>query len=503
MGDHPPTPQQAEAVDRFLAGGSLKIEAGAGTGKTSTLRFLAEAARPRHGQYVAFNKAIVEDAGATMPGNVNCATANSLAFREVGRPFAPRLRGSKRLRSNELARVLGLDPIVLQVPDAGRKVLVPGFLAGLVLRSVRSFCQSADLEPGPQHVPPVKGIDRLELGPDGRVRARRDNHWVVANALVPTVVKAWADLQDPEGRLPYAHDHYLKLWQLSNPVIGTEFILFDEAQDANPVMVDIVARQTHAQLVWVGDTNQQIYAFTGAINALESVPADHTCYLTRSFRFGHHIAAVANRLLADLPTVMALEGNPEIDSTVGPVAEPRCVLTRTNATAVRKVMAAHTQGISVHLVGGGGDVIAFAKAARILQDGGITDHRDLACFATWGEVLEYVDHDEQGDELRLNVKLVEDFGVDAILAALERAVEEHQAEQIVSTAHKAKGLEWPSVALAGDFSDDPDVDELRLLYVAVTRARRDLDITAVGVLDDAPARPPIPEPSLLDQEATP
>ena len=52
------------------------------------------------------------------------------------------------------------------------------------------------------------------------------------------------------------------------------------------------------------------------------------------------------------------------------------------------------------------------------------------------------------------------------------------------TVHRAKGLEWKRVKVANDFrlrgadgSPMPDDDELRLLYVAVTRAQHVLDIS--------------------------
>ena len=51
-------------------------------------------------------------------------------------------------------------------------------------------------------------------------------------------------------------------------------MLFDEAQDANPVIAAIVAAQEHAQLVYVGDSQQQIYEFTGARNAIENIKAE-------------------------------------------------------------------------------------------------------------------------------------------------------------------------------------------------------------------------------------
>lgn len=60
---------------------------------------------------------------------------------------------------------------------------------------------------------------------------------------------------------------------------------------------------------------------------------------------------------------------------------------------------------------------------------------------------------------------------------------------MVSTIHQVKGLEYDSVRIAGDFrfkTDDDgkytmDTEEKRLLYVALTRAKRNLDITAIQV----------------------
>lgn len=42
---------------------------------------------------------------------------------------------------------------------------------------------------------------------------------------------------------------------------------------------------------------------------------------------------------------------------------------------------------------------------------------------------------------------------------------------------QAKGREWGSVQLADDFPDHLDEEELRLLYVACTRAKLELDLT--------------------------
>jgi hypothetical protein len=103
-----PTAEQSAALELFGTGKNIAIEAGAGAGKTSTLILLAQSTT-RRGQYVAFNKAIVQEAGSKMPGTVTCSTAHSLAFRAVGHQYGDRLQNSRRMRSIDIANRLGID----------------------------------------------------------------------------------------------------------------------------------------------------------------------------------------------------------------------------------------------------------------------------------------------------------------------------------------------------------------------------------------------------------
>ncbi len=472
--EFPPTPEQLVALTLFETGQSLAIEAGAGTGKTSTLILLAQSTQ-RRGQYLAFNKAIVNEARTKFPANVTCSTAHSLAYKATSAAKKQRLNDSRRMRSEEVARILNVDQIRFAHAGiaGGPKRLASKKVAGIVLDTITQFCQSADSDVAAVHVPFVKGIDSP---------GDYTNNNALAAHVLPYARRAWADLMHDDGILPFKHDHYLKQWQLSGPRIEASFILFDEAQDANPVMVAIVAAQTHAQLVWVGDSQQQIYSFTGAVNALANVPSDQRAFLTQSFRFGPVVADVANDLLARLDAELRVVGHTPIPSTVAAVDAPDAVLCRTNATAVRSVMEVMGRGLIPYLVGGGEQVVRFARAAADLMRGMSTEHPDLACFNSWGEVKLYVEEDEQGNELELLVKLIEDFGVDTIIDVLGDMADERDADVVVSTAHKSKGREWDTVQIAGDFPDDPQGEELRLLYVAVTRAKLVLDITAVAAL---------------------
>lgn len=470
-----PTPEQAQAIELFKTGGSLAIEAGAGTGKTSTLVMIAKAAGQKNGQYVAFNKALVEESRAKFPLTVGCNTAHSLAFRAVGRNYAHRLNNSMRMPGAQIAARLGIGYLEVHDFQGKPKTLYPGFLASLANKTVTNFCQSADEQITEHHVPFVPGLDTEGI-------------FAVKSMLVVPARQMWADLQGMSGWVPYKHEHYLKTWQLSDPRIAADYILFDESQDANPVIAAIVAAQEdHAQLVYVGDSQQEIYAWTGAVNALSKVKVAHRSYLTQSFRFGQAIADRANLVLDKLDAQLRLTGNPAIDSRLEYLDQPKAILVRTNATGVSLMLKYQLDGRTVHFVGGTGEVLNFARSADELINTGHTSHPDLVCFDSWAAVQQYVQQDAGGEDLRLFVKLIDNFGSAAIVAGLERMASEERADVVISTAHRSKGREWKSVRLANDFPQqgDSDAADLRLLYVAITRAKEVLDDTSL--VEDSPS----------------
>lgn len=476
-----PTPEQQRACELFATDADLVIEAGAGAAKTSTLMLMADGT-PRRGTYLAFNKSLATEAAAKFGGNVACSTVHSLAYRSVGRQFGDRLRTSQRIRAFEAARLLGLDPMVVTTPF-GRKPLAAGYLAGLANRAVKRFCMTADEVPGERHVPYIEGIDM----PTDDGRRTYSNNRIVAAAVAEVLPTMWEDLSHPHGRYQFTHDCYLKLWALSRPVIPGDFVLVDEAQDLNGVMTGVLNHQD-AQRVVVGDRNQQLYEWRGSIDALDRFDFPARAVLSRSFRFGPPVAEVANIILGWLQAELRLTGSDNVSSVIGPVADPDAILCRTNALAVGTVMRLQKSGRRPHLVGGGQEIIAFAKAARDLMSGRKTYHPDLSIFDTWGEVTDYVSNDAEGGDLKMLVDLVQEYGVDAILAALERMPSEAAADVVVSTGHRAKGREWSSVQLAADFGGKPEdglpgPEELRLLYVAATRAKHELDVSAVALLN--------------------
>lgn len=479
-----PTEEQVAAVQAALTGKPLAIEAGAGTGKTSTLKLIAEAMPEKSGAYVAFNKAIATEAASKFPASVNCSTIHSLAMRAVGADYRHRLNGPW-MRPEQVAARLQAQPIGL-VDQAGESFeLSAERIAILAMATVEKFCQTADRTPQARHVPRVEHIEK-----EGEWALNRE----VAAHVAPLAVRAWEDLSSPSGTLRFSHSHYLKVWELGEPVIHADYLLVDEAQDLNPLMLSVVEFNVERgmQVIFVGDTAQQIYSWNGAVNAMNRARemGGETVYLTKSFRFGSAVAEIANRVLTELDSPMRIEGAGP-DSVIEPVDEPDAVLCRSNAAVIDSAIYWLAEG---KLVGVPKqtrvEVERFAKAAAALQAGKTTTHEALAMFSRWSQVVDWLHTDPTGSsDVAVLVRLVEQFGTSGLLDVMNRCVdaESDNCEVVVTTGHKSKGCEWGSVVLGSGFAqieDSPGDEELRLLYVAATRAERVLDVTEYEWLTD-------------------
>jgi regulator of sigma D len=480
------TPEQVEIIDRFKAGETFKVQAYAGAGKTSTLKKMAESVPDKTGRYLAFNRAIVDEAQRKMPGTVEVTTAHKMALDHTPPEFVarfrllvdPKLVGPGRLI--ETARRLRIEPIGFQVTDTQVITWRPGKLAGVVTRALRRFCQSADTEPAVRH---FEVIDTIEAEGD----TMGTNNRRLAEHLLPALKRAWADLCDPRGALlTYDHDAYLKQFQLSGTVLDEHFVLVDEAQDLSPVLLAIIKTQIRAgiQTVLVGDTFQSIYSFTGAVNAMELAPIETTLYLTKSFRFGPAIAGYANRVLDYLGAAKPLVGNETIADRVGRNGDAKTVLTRSRAAAMGTTLDEIKAEGKPLLIGSVKEIAKLVEALVVIQNGRTTEHPELSWATSWNDVLAHAAEEDDG-ELRQWVDLLEEYDGAEILAALKNMpTREDRATRIISTAHKVKGLEWPSVRLHGGIGycneQRPlDPEEARLLYVALTRAQTHLDVSAV------------------------
>ena len=459
-----PTEEQLKALELFRTGESLKINAFAGAGKTTTLSLLAQDT-PKKGLYLAFNKSIANDASEKFPSTVSCSTIHSLAYRAII-PHYNSDKLTKSVNANALAQQLQLG--TWKKDEFSLNARSQGFL---ILETVKKFTQGVGKEPSTKDVP-------------RHGKLANASQEIVDEVAALTAARAkvvWERMIDPSNPLPMGHDGYLKLWAQSNPRLLGDFILLDEAQDSNPVILDVLSKQK-AQIIYVGDRYQQIYEWRGAVNAMETIETSHTAYLTKSFRFGNGIANAASKVLERLGETHSIQGNDKLKSFFD-ADQYDAILTRTNGCAIAETLEALSQGLQPHIVGGTNEMIRLLEGVEALKANTPCDLPEFFGFTSWHEIVELVKSGE-GEQLKTFVNLVEKHGEVKLKQALRRtAANESNANIIISTAHKAKGREWRSVKLANDFFKSAPADgdklpesEVRLFYVAITRGKEAIQI---------------------------
>jgi F-box protein 18 (helicase) len=260
--------QKAIINCKLRPGETLKILAGAGTGKTSTLIEYAKTRPERRMLYLCFNKSVQVEATSKFPKNVECRTGHSLAYGAFGAKYRDKL-------------VPGLK--VYSVKNA---LMIPTYeITHLAIDTLQNFLHSADDYIAADHVP-KKFIP---------------NATISKIAIASFAEEIWNRMIDVNDHtIGMLHDGYLKLWQMSGPQLRYDVIILDEAQDTNQTLAHAFFNQRTAIKVLVGDAHQQIYSFRGSRNFMQGIDATQTFMLSQSFRFHSGIADVANTILTTL-----------------------------------------------------------------------------------------------------------------------------------------------------------------------------------------------------------
>ncbi len=230
-----PTGEQQAVIEAARGAGNLKVKAFAGAGKTSTLQLVAEHFGQRRGMYLASNREIAASAARRFPPHVGSRTMHSLAWASV----SPMLRSRVSLQGeppHELAARYGLDPLEVRTVT-GKAVEIAPFEIGRMIADGRDrFCRSADAQPAAHHVVVDEKIDEA-------VAAQLRTY------LLPYVGRLWEEGAAAHAGSSISPDVLLKLWAFSQPRIEADYILFDEAQDSDGVMLSVLGRQRHAQII--------------------------------------------------------------------------------------------------------------------------------------------------------------------------------------------------------------------------------------------------------------
>lgn len=448
-----------------------KWQAFAGCAKTTTSIEYAHAWPQYDALYLAFNSAIASEAKGKFPRHIQTQTAHGHAYQTLGvRRFQDRL--VQRLRPNDLDGCVDLlRPIPQMTEIAIRRA---------VLKSLHNFLISGNDEVEAQHLNGFPFQARQHCLP-----------------MVTAVIERLMDYEN--SKLPFAHDIYLKAFARLGKISDQfSYLIIDEAQDLNPVLIDIVNKARRPAMI-VGDPYQSIYAFRGAENAMDCFDGE-TATLSQSFRFGPKIAEVANQILRqslDTPN-HPLIGFEPIHSSVseyqGKIKQRSTLLARTNFRLFEGLVQIK---LPFHMIGGIDEMINQVSAGYALFKGIRTPVPDqiVARFQTWDDCKDASEHEDDPDLIRL-VRIVEQYtdAIPEILAGMRtrHCPDVSKALIIVGTGHKAKGLEYDNVVVLDDFLTPSQLrgmlsrkkitpreynQEINLLYVVLTRAKLNLSIS--------------------------
>lgn len=435
-----PTSEQSQVVSAFFdsvpSGANLRVQALAGTGKTTMLREISRSAEGYRGLYLTFNR----EAARTAALAPSCPVFNwhRLAAKQIYEAFGSR---TADLLATDVVPETALSERLPSVSVLGIR-LPPDWVAVQVLRAVDRCRLSDALSVRPAHV----------LVTDDDVMPES------ANELRTQVAEA-ANFALDHDLVPHSHGDYLKTWAtMSDPLFGydLDYVLVDEAQDLPDLLGSMLGRLPCTVLL-VGDRYQYLNGYAGATLSTLSDPAfGDTLPLTKSFRFGEDIAEIGNSVLETLGSPYFLEGVGNHEPTAETVH-----LTRTNRESFQlaEAMSEHSPQVI-------GSERLQRQRAELLR---LRDDRSLTSEMFGG--LTY-------DQLTASTNLFSELSVlTPTLDLPEFDSLSTDSPLKISTVHKFKGLEASNVVVHSTVLDDPEsLESLMLKYVAVTRAKTNLEI---------------------------
>ena len=440
--------------------GNLYVSAKAGSGKTTTLLEYARIRKAFSFLYIVYNQSIKEEAQKKFPPNTTVETIHSLAYKAIGNQYKQKLTNN-----------LKADIIIENSRELKTKPFEEAFKLSLQILNILKYFFNSN---------------------QTTITEELCHHDPLIFKITNDIYQQMIDINNKN--MPITHDCYLKLYHLTNPILDFDYILIDEAQDSNPVMLDIIYQQ-QTDKIFVGDPHQRIYSFRNAINVF-SIDNPYyqpnqfkTLTLSKSFRFGKNIAKIANQILKDFKNEkQKIIGNEDKKDFVGPLDknEPYTIISRTNAKVFENAYMLARQGKTFGIVGGLEQLLSPIKDIFYLYKGkkdlisrdSIKKFKNYTSFKRLTEELKIVD-------FKFLVKVIDTYG-DSLEEVISLIEKNHKGLKLghitLTTAHKSKGLEFLNVKIDNDFGllniEDLEEDEINLIYVAVTRAIEHLELNS-------------------------
>jgi len=502
-----PTNQQIACNACIAEGNNLTIQAGAGSGKSSSLRYFAQQNPDKTFLVLCFNKAnaVESNQHPDRPANIFYSTVHSIAYRAVVRKeYQDKL--AAYLNYRDVPKFSGKYETFLEGAKTKNIAKTWGSnITKCILDIITDYCRS-DSKNLYQFA-----LDQLQIwfGNEGRLLDKGGEVYDKMDlpelsseklALLAELVRGhWLNLIDIETKYNITHDVYLKLYHLWDNSITSYYdkdtkyeydidvLSIDEAQDSNPVTIAIFNNSTIRQKVIIGDSFQQIYAWRGGMNAMGLYSHFTQGQLTESFRFNNEIASLANKVLSTGDSPIRVSG-----SNKQTMIRTRAHLFRTNSQLLQAIFA-----------------YAEAGYTKIFTTADLSDlfsklyHLQAVSFNTApkfpNKSLTFVmDSETLASALEINPELQTLLNLSKLVTlksgTLAKGInriktllvdDEKSAKIALSTVHKAKGLEWDEVTITDKLveakKDEDILDKTKdwlsiyenqcLLYVAITRAK--------------------------------
>lgn len=312
-------------------------------------------------------------------------------------------------------------------------------------------------------------------------------------------------------KIDATHDFYLKMFYLNKKIctnLDYDLILVDEAQDISDVMIGIVESQ-NARRIYIGDSFQQIYSFRYATNALSKINLPEY-YLSKSFRFSDDYAKVLQNSLNELYKIntnkllkiSGIESKTKIGKNSIDTDKPFCVISRSTFGLIQEIVHLIHDNKKIYFEGGYSSYsfmnqtvfsIFYLKEKKFNK---IT-MSEIKDFESIYELEQFSKETKNQDFLNV-IKFINTYG-DNIFEINKKIKEKlttnkNEADIIFTTTHKSKGLEYDQVIMANDFITKKEItnqknkisfgqiiEELNIYYVAATRARKAIDMASLNL----------------------
>lgn len=506
-----PSPYQQAIYDWVTTQtGSAVVVAVAGSGKTHTLVEVCKRIPPTQSvRFFAFNKAIAETLKAKIPyRHVQISTYHSGGYQAILRELHAkvdtdrykvrdlirealsdidrRAYGDELGRLISLAKGIGVGPLVGNTPETWRDLIDDHDL---------------DIE---WLIPPGRMTEE-ELA----AHLRREKHRVVVLAQQILQLSNDASQEPYAWRIDFDDQLYLPLlWDL--PLPQYDWVLVDEAQDTNKVQREFLRRSLKpgGRLLAVGDPRQAIYAWRGASHdAIELIKDEfHAQELPLSvcYRCATSIVTLAQTIVPQIEPAPGAGAGAVIEAApreaLASLPLDAAILCRNNAPLVKQAYTLIAAGVPCRVLGrdiGEG----LKKLIYKLRPESVEDLETKLRAYQLRETTRYRKLQQPGraqgveDRVACIQTIIDSLDTeDRTCGGVEEAIEAlfgdaQRGQLTLSTIHKAKGQEWPVVALIGSYlipsfwatREEELRQEDNLRYVAYTRARERLLI-----IDDTP-----------------